>query len=156
MFCCIPTEILPLCKVLEADKRVVWLVSTSYNYLQTFSAMSLLQCGPVARLWLLLLVGLPWHTCPHLSWLHTSERQVTPPSTAATAALYTMQPWQEGEQNLPDCFSFPELTGCRSGSEPGRFRVFKHSSLPTAPRLNMVCSKKEIVIYGLLLKKNKK
>lgn len=31
--------------------------------------------------------------------------------------------------------------------------VFKHSNLPIAARLKMVCSKEEVVIYGWLLKK---
>lgn len=90
VFCCIPTEIPPLCKVLEADKRVVQLGSISYNYLQTFFAMSLLPHGSVAHLWLLLVGGLPWHSCPPGLTSHPRDTS-DPPSTASLvpAALYT-------------------------------------------------------------------
>lgn len=114
VFCCISTEIPPLCKVLEADKRVVQLVSISCNYLQTSFAMPLLQWGPLAHLWLLSLVGLPWHSCPHLGWLHTSEGQVTlPPQPPWSLLPFT--PHSHGSRvNKPFLTAPPSLAATAS------------------------------------------
>lgn len=63
-FCCIPTEIVPLYKMLKAGKRVVQPGSISYHYLRTLFAISLLQHGHVAHLRVLLLGRLTWHSRP--------------------------------------------------------------------------------------------
>lgn len=125
VFCCIPREISPLHKMLKAGKRVVQTGSISYCCLQTFFAMSFLQHGHVAYLWLLLPARLPWHSCPpgltsppRVTWgLPLPSRAPLVPASLCTTAAVAGQKLGRVKKTSPT--TSPSLSSLGTDSEAG-------------------------------------